>query len=557
MKKRIIALLMCCTAICCTFAAASALGFTNILTQSITASAAKHTCRPASQYVVDKKPTCTTKGKGHYNCAICNKRLSNVTIPTKSHSMHPNKVITPTCTSKGYDEWKCSYCSKTEKKNYKNAYGHKYGSYKVTKQPTCETKGQKYHQCTRRGCNYKEYATIPAKGHSMHPNKVITPTCTSKGYDEWKCSYCSKTEKKNYKNAYGHSGTWKVTKKATCTSNGTQTRKCTRSKCSVTETKTIKATGHAYKWETTKKATCTSAGTESYKCSTCKHVQKTRTIKATGHTYKWETTKKATCTNAGTESYKCSKCKHVQKTKTIKALGHNYKKKSSQGRNYKQCQNCNDKLYTAEDYKKDFKAYLKDKGFSTNEVDMIFNYMNNNGGNVSSSSFDTLMNYIGKIGEIGDLAGNEYVSKLSTISTAGTLASSANSYFKALSSKNGEAVMDSFIDLTSNICDLCPLTKGYSKVLTSLKSSINDVIKAGKKHNYQIYYTDICCFYGTPTLAELSQKSKYDSFVKYCKNNFGKDADYVVDYYIQDLINEQFKAATGKTLDEFFELFNK
>ena len=350
---------------------------------------------------------------------------------------------------------------------------------------------------------------------------------------------------------------WKLTseKAPTCTATGYKKYKCT--KCTKTKTQTVKATGHSYKWVTTKKATCATTGTESHKCTKCGKIDKTRSIKALGHSYKWVTTKKPTCTATGTESHKCTKCGKIDKTKTIKALGHKYEKKSSKGRHYKQCKNCKNKLYTADNYKDDFKDYLKDQGFSSKEATMIFNYISKNGADVkNSSSFKTLMDYVGKIGKYGSPISKEVADKLSTISTAGTIAYNANSYIKSLKNKNGEAIMNSFIDLTSNICDLCPLTKGYSKILTSLKSSLNDVIKKGTRYNYKIYYTDLYCNYGTPSLKDLSNKSKYNSFVKYCDSNFGKDSYYVKQYYIEDLINKEFQKATGKTLDSYFKLFD-
>ena len=313
---------------------------------------------------------------------------------------------------------------------------------------------------------------------------------------------------------------------------------------------------HSWKLTSEKKPTCTATGYKKYKCTKCTKT-KTETVKATGHSYKWVTTKKPTCTVAGTESHKCTKCGKIDKTKTIKALGHKYEKKSSKGRHYKQCKNCKNKLYTADNYKDDFKDYLKDQGFSSKEATMIFNYISKNGADVkNSSSFKTLMDYVGKIGKYGSPISKEVADKLSTISTAGTIAYNANSYIKSLKNKNGEAIMNSFIDLTSNICDLCPLTKGYSKILTSLKSSLNDVIKKGTRYNYKIYYTDLYCNYGTPSLKDLSNKSKYNSFVKYCDSNFGKDSYYVKQYYIEDLINKEFQKATGKTLDSYFKLFD-
>lgn len=58
---------------------------------------------------------------------------------------------------------------------------------------------------------------------------------------------------------------WKIEKKATCTADGLQSRKCP---CGTEQTKTIPATGeHTFgKWTVTKKATCTVDGLQTRKC---------------------------------------------------------------------------------------------------------------------------------------------------------------------------------------------------------------------------------------------------------------------------------------------------
>ena len=57
-------------------------------------------------------------------------------------------------------------------------------------------------------------------------------------------------------------GEWTVSKEATCTEAGEETRTC--SVCGATETQAISAKGHtaSEKWVTTKKATCTEKGTQ-------------------------------------------------------------------------------------------------------------------------------------------------------------------------------------------------------------------------------------------------------------------------------------------------------
>ena len=56
--------------------------------------------------------------------------------------------------------------------------------------------------------------------------------------------YINKTSKPALAECKHQYGNWTTVKKATCTSNGTEQRKCNL--CGKTETRTIKATGHKY-----------------------------------------------------------------------------------------------------------------------------------------------------------------------------------------------------------------------------------------------------------------------------------------------------------------------
>ena len=118
-------------------------------------------------------------------------------------------------------------------------------------------------------------------------------------------------------------GDWSVTKEATCTEAGEESRIC--SVCGTVETKEIPAKGHTVgkEWVTTKKATCTKEGKKVQKCTVCGEVVNTKTIKALGH--EWETiTKEPTCTEAGEEYKKCTRCSEIKDKKTLEALGHDW-----------------------------------------------------------------------------------------------------------------------------------------------------------------------------------------------------------------------------------------
>ena len=142
-------------------------------------------------------------------------------------------------------------------------------------------------------------------------------------------------------------GDWSVTKEATCTEAGEESRIC--SVGGTVETKEIPAKGHTVgkEWVTTKKATCTKEGKKVQKCTVCGEVVNTKTIKALGH--EWETiTKEPTCTEAGEEYKKCTRCSEIKDKKTLEALGHDWSDwkttvqptTTSKGKQERTCKRC-------------------------------------------------------------------------------------------------------------------------------------------------------------------------------------------------------------------------
>ena len=101
--------------------------------------------------------------------------------------------------------------------------------------------------------------------------RTVKPTCTSRGYDVYKCSKCSATTNKNYKSALGHyvsNGSYNTTKKATCTTKGEKVLYCSRSGCKTAVHKKEIPAGHSYtKYSRTVEPTCVKKGYDLYKCS--------------------------------------------------------------------------------------------------------------------------------------------------------------------------------------------------------------------------------------------------------------------------------------------------
>ena len=123
--------------------------------------------------------------------------------------------------------------------------------------------------------------TNPPHTHNYKAT-VVAPTCTNKGYTEYKCS-CGASYKDNYKNALGHN--YKVTGNgtATCTSGGYVEKKCTR--CGDTQRTQTAALGHDYQETGFTQATCTAPFTVNYKCSRCGATTQETSGEPLGHSW--------------------------------------------------------------------------------------------------------------------------------------------------------------------------------------------------------------------------------------------------------------------------------
>jgi len=119
-------------------------------------------------------------------------------------------------------------------------------------------------------------------------------------------------------------GNWVVTKQATCTEDGQQTRTC---KCGEKETQPISALGHDEETHQAQVATCQGVGWQSY--VTCKRegcdYSTYSEIAATGHTAgQWIIDVEATCTTEGSKHQVCVTCGETLKTEKIPVVAHSF-----------------------------------------------------------------------------------------------------------------------------------------------------------------------------------------------------------------------------------------
>lgn len=158
--------------------------------------------------------------------------------------------------------------------------------------------------------------------HSKTADKITkNPACTTAGEKQIVCSVCDAVIKTESIPATGHSfGAWTVTKAATCTEKGTETRTCS---CGAKETRDIAVKSHtAGNWTVKTAPTCEGKGTEVQKCTACGTELNTREIAAKGHTFgEWNIVKDATCTEKGEKKSVCTVCGKAV-TEEIAAKGH-------------------------------------------------------------------------------------------------------------------------------------------------------------------------------------------------------------------------------------------
>ena len=265
--------------------------------------------------------TCTKDGYTLNSCD-CGDKYQTDKVKSTGHSYGGwNTVKEATTLSKGKAERVCSVCKKVDSKeldrlplNHKHSYKDK-----VVK-PTCTTKGYTIHTCDC-GDSYTDNET--SKISHSYSAKVTAPTCATEGYTTYTCS-CGNTYVGDKTSKISHSYTDKIIA-PTCTSGGYTKHTCSKCGSIYTDGKTS-ATGHSYS-VTSNTATCTADGKKTETCGNCGD-KKTTNVSATGHDTVTET-KEATCVSKGYTKKTCKTCKTViSNTEIPKVKEHKWKTKT-------------------------------------------------------------------------------------------------------------------------------------------------------------------------------------------------------------------------------------
>lgn len=279
----------------------------------------KHTHKYTSQ--ITTKATCTTNGVITYTCSCGDSYTES--IPKTGHTSSDWIVDKKaTCTEAGSRYKKCTVCGEKLQTESIAKTNHTFGKAVVTREATCTENGEKTIKCTK--CGYAKYEEVPATGHTSSDWIVDEEaTCTKTGSRHIECTICHqtlKTEEIQVTHTYDNG---KVTKEPTCSSEGVKTYTCT--KCGETKTESIAKVLHTSSdWVVDKEATCTENGSKHKECTVCGETLETESIEATGHDYVVVETKEATCTEEGYTKYKCTKCNDTYKDNITRATGHTY-----------------------------------------------------------------------------------------------------------------------------------------------------------------------------------------------------------------------------------------
>ncbi len=344
-------------------------GYTNNVLKTIYVDVTVDCSHKWGDWILMSEATCTTDGSEKRTCATCGAEESRTIVKT-GHD-YTTAVVAPTCDSSGYTMHRCKTCGYSYKDAYKDAIGHTFGAWTVTKAVTCVSDGVRSRRCST--CGKCETETVESTGHS-YVAKVVQPTCTEMGYTLHTCSGCGISYKDAYTDKTDHSYSgWLMTKADTCTEAGEETRYCTN--CYTKETRTIEPKGHRYssEWTVDKEPTCTEEGVKSHHCVVCGSRTKKTAIAKTAHIYDEGTVvKEPTTTAEGLNIFICINCGNTKTEKIAKLPSKkNGLLKASDGKYYYYKDGKIQKNYTGFVRKGSSQFYVKNGVWKTNVNGMI------------------------------------------------------------------------------------------------------------------------------------------------------------------------------------------
>ncbi|MBR3641636.1 MAG: hypothetical protein IKN53_06375 [Oscillibacter sp.] len=126
-------------------------------------------------WVVDADATCTTAGVKHHTCSNC-QETERESIPALGHKLVHHDAQAASCEEVGWAAYDtcsrdgCGYTTKVEIP----ALGHTWGEWIVDVQPTTESAGHKYRECST--CHQQEEENIAPLGSPAFNSAVLDGT---------------------------------------------------------------------------------------------------------------------------------------------------------------------------------------------------------------------------------------------------------------------------------------------------------------------------------------------------------------------------------------------
>ena len=169
--------------------------------------------------------------------------ILSVTVTADADVKPGNYTISFSAAGANYDEEDVSFgsCSVTITVP-KPACNHVWDDGEITTAPGCETTGVKVYTCTVEGCGEKKTDTVSAIGHNYGEWTVSkAATCTEKGEETRSCNNDASHVDTRETDPTGHNyGEWTVSKAATCTEKGEETRVCANDEMHIDTRETTK-----------------------------------------------------------------------------------------------------------------------------------------------------------------------------------------------------------------------------------------------------------------------------------------------------------------------------
>ena len=281
-----------------------------------------------------KEVTCGKAGYGYYVCTVCGEETEKAEIPaTGKHTFVDETDIPATCTEPEKIGRICKVCGAAdgEVEEIGEALGHDWDDGVYTK-ADCLKAEREVFTCKRCGETRDEF--IPdgeaAKGHKF-VDKIVAPTCKTKGYTERTCERCDLYEKINETDPVADAHVAKLDKvirEATCTVNGLGRYTCEL--CGEYLGYRAIEAKHVYGapiFDEGKEATCGKDGYGYYVCTVCGEKSEKTEIPATGkHQFVDEFVIDATCEEPMKVGRICKVCgKADGEVKTVgEKLGHDW-----------------------------------------------------------------------------------------------------------------------------------------------------------------------------------------------------------------------------------------